>query len=358
MTLAPAISVVLPVYNGEKYIREAVDSILCQSFTDFECILINDGSKDSSPTILDEYALLDSRVRIVHQENRGLISSLNRGLSEARGELVARMDADDISTPDRFQKQVEYMKQHPDVGLLGGAITLIDEVGGVIRASDYPRRGAEMDSFIKRGSPVAHPAVMMRRDLALGLGGYRAAYQACEDYDLWLRLYEKADIDNLPDNILYYRQHDDKISFKHAHQQAIGTIVARLAFESRQAGKLDPTDGLSTLDANVIELFELEKDDKARIKLEMLEIKTNALSLIDGSAALDQILAELSKISLGRGNAIRARIYLKAAREYGRGRRWERSARCLFYAFIEAPRTCLSLIFNKGKRALVKMVRR
>ncbi len=357
MISVPMVSVVLPVYNGEEYLNEAINSILCQDFEDYECILINDGSTDSSSRIIDEYVEKDRRFRAIHQQNSGLIYSLNLGLKESQAKLVARMDADDICAPDRFQKQVDYMIKNPDVGLLGGGITLIDQDGQIIRDSYYPENGIALDQFISRGSPVAHPAVMMRKEIVLELGGYRAAYDACEDYDLWLRLHEVSKIDNLQDIVLFYRQHENKVSFKKAHKQAIGTVIARLAAKARKEGLMDPTDGLNSIDENIVGLFQLSPDESARVKLEILEVSANSLSLVRGSDALDQAVRDLSALSR-KHNDIRARILLRAARGYMRDKKILKSAVCFLQSFKENPKEIFNILLMQGKVFAHRLLRR
>ncbi len=127
--MPPVISVILPVYNGEAYLALAVDSILVQTFRDFELIAVHGGSTDRSPEILRDFADRDMRVRVVRQDGKGLVGALNQGIALARGELLARMDADDIAHPDRFATQVAFLRGNPDIAVVGSAMTLIDEAG-------------------------------------------------------------------------------------------------------------------------------------------------------------------------------------------------------------------------------------
>src|SRR4051812_26679567 len=126
MAASPTVSVLMAVYNGEQYLREAVNSILSQTFKDFEFIIIDDGSTDRSPELLASYARADSRVKLISRPNKGLTKSLNEGLHAARGEFVARMDGDDISLPERFERQVSYLREHPEVVLVGSRVEFID----------------------------------------------------------------------------------------------------------------------------------------------------------------------------------------------------------------------------------------
>ena len=125
--MEPIISVVMPVYNGDKYLQEAIESILNQTEGDFEFIIINDGSTDDSPALIDKYRELDSRIKVITQENKGLISSLNTGIDEAKGKYIARMDADDVSLPERFRTQLEYMEKNSKIGACGSWAKVFDE---------------------------------------------------------------------------------------------------------------------------------------------------------------------------------------------------------------------------------------
>ena len=254
----PAVSVVLPVYNAKRDLREAVDSILAQTFTDFELILINDGSTDGSGDICREYSKRDPRIVLIDRPNGGLVSALNEGLAKARAPLIARMDADDIATPERFACQYAHMVEHPGLAVLGSAIRLINETGQITGRRPYPLTPAEVKDALTSGwnCPVAHPAVMMQRDTVLGAGGYRTAFTQAQDYDLWLRLVEQGyDIANLPQPLLNYRRHGGSITIAYRGKQVLATALARLSHRVRQAGHPDPLAGVDVLHAGLLETF-------------------------------------------------------------------------------------------------------
>lgn len=201
------VSVVLPVYNGEQYLEEAILSILNQTFNDFELIIINDGSTDTSLSIIEKYLKIDDRIVVINQQNKGLARSLNIGLNAAKGEYIARMDADDVALPDRFVKQVDFFRSHPKTVLLGTAVELIDKDGAPI-VIDVPYIGS---SFLKKylltiGNPFKHPTVMFRRDLAISVGGYNELIgKYIEDYFLWTKLASYGEIEILNKVLLMYR---------------------------------------------------------------------------------------------------------------------------------------------------------
>jgi len=240
----PLVTVLMSVFNGETYLKKAIDSILKQSYSDFEFLIINDGSSDKTAEILEHEAKRDSRIKVIDQDNQGLVASLNYGLKKACGQLIARIDADDIAYPHRLEKQVAYMAEHPDLLALGSAITLIDDQGRTLKQIDYPTGTQEVRSAMMLGSKLAHPAVIMRREQVLQIGAYREACRHAEDYDLWLRLLELGEIDNLKEPLLYYRQHDEKISLKESFAQRLATECARFASNMRRSGKADPLDGI------------------------------------------------------------------------------------------------------------------
>ncbi len=182
--MTPRVSVVMPVRDGERFLREALDSTLAQTLDDLELIVVDDGSTDATPAILAEAAQRDSRVRVQRQEPGGLTVALNAGCALARAPLIARMDADDVMLPDRLERQVAYLDAHPDVALLGGGIVLVDETG---REIDREPGRPQLDFLVR--NELTHATVMMRADAFRALGGYRL--DQSEDYDLWLRFDER-----------------------------------------------------------------------------------------------------------------------------------------------------------------------
>jgi len=246
----PAISVAMSVFNGERFLAPAIESILGQTFDDFEFLILDDGSSDGTPTIVRDYAARDPRIRPILRENRGLVASLNQLLVEARAPLVARMDADDISRPDRFARQIAFFAGHPDYGVVGSRSEDIDEFDApyVVTGPEHPETHEGFLAAIENGWPLlCHPAVMYRRDLVLSVGGYHAAFRHCEDLDLWLRLASVTRLCSLPERLIRYRHYAGQVSSRHATEQLVGAAVARLAYDARQAGRPDPTADLAAL---------------------------------------------------------------------------------------------------------------
>lgn len=182
------ISVVMAVYNAEKYLSEAVDSILAQTYSDFELILINDKSTDTSGDILADYVQKDPRIIILENEqNIGLTKSLNKGLAIAKGEYIARMDADDISVPERFEKQVDFLDAHPDYSFVSCIAQYIDENGNPEQMRLFPETNEEIYAMMPKVDAVMHPGVMFRRADIAKIGNYCEDFRVVQDYDLWFR---------------------------------------------------------------------------------------------------------------------------------------------------------------------------
>lgn len=200
------VSVVMPVYNGALYLREAIDSILSQTHTNLELIIINDGSTDDSEEIIRSYD--DSRIRyILNEKNCGICVTLNKGLDAAQGKYIARMDCDDISVSERLQKQVEYMEQNPDIGISGSDIIVFGEgIGERIFTFEHDKNCCKAGLLF--ATCFAHPAVMIRRSIMDDYNlRYDEEYRGLEDFELWYRISKHADLINLPYPLLRYRKH-------------------------------------------------------------------------------------------------------------------------------------------------------
>ncbi len=259
----------MPVYNAGAYLPQALESVLAQTFTDFELIIINDGSTDGGWEVIEAYAREDSRIRAFTQTNRGLVPTLNRGLTKARGEYLARMDGDDICFAHRFKVQVEALDARPELGVLGGALVIIDEAGQVRDKQTYPH-GRGLKERLLFGSLLCHPAVMGRVELFRAAGGYRDYYRHCEDYDLWLRLSRITELDNLKDTLLFYRMHAASVTNRHAAAQLMGTLIAQgVHLIALRTGR-DITDSLAPVGAQTLEGLPLAEGERKGLYLRLL----------------------------------------------------------------------------------------
>jgi Glycosyl transferase family 2 len=212
---------VMPVYNADRFLRAAIESVLAQTFSVFEFLIYDDGSTDASVAIVREYALRDSRIRFFPMTHAGYVTWLNAGLQEATGEFVARMDADDVCLPIRFEMQHAFLRKHADVVVLGSDYLKIDEEGEALEVERHETQHEQMLAQLLAGGlgVIAHPTCMMRRVAALRVGGYAKRYETTEDLDMWLRLAEIGRLANLPEILLQYRHHGGNVGYSLAHRQ-------------------------------------------------------------------------------------------------------------------------------------------
>lgn len=215
MAQAPLVTVLMPVYNGEEYLCEAIESILNQTFRNFEFVIINDGSIDGTVAILTDYQRRDERIQVWHQENQGLIAVLNKGLDLAQGRYIARMDADDISHPERLAIQVAYLDSNPEIGLVSTNFYLIDSVGeitgGPVLKSSLSNARVEWELYW--GNPIVHPSVMFHAVIVRSCGGYPEGFQYyAEDYALWLHMLDETKVTVLEQPLLYLRKHERNVT--------------------------------------------------------------------------------------------------------------------------------------------------
>jgi glycosyltransferase involved in cell wall biosynthesis len=207
----PKISVILPVYNGEKYLKEAIESVLGQTYADFECLVIDDGSTDVSADIIKCYS--DPRLIYIHKDHSGLIDTLNLGLNESKGELIARFDSDDLCEPDRFEEQIKYFEENPECMLAGSYAIEIDKDSIVTGMLDYvPTDARSIRKYSILHNPFIHPSVMMRKSIFNSTDGYRNSFLHSEDYELWTRVIYKNICANIPKRLIRYRMHGNQVT--------------------------------------------------------------------------------------------------------------------------------------------------
>jgi len=238
MLVTPKISVVMAVYNGEKFLSAAIDSILNQTFNDFEFIIVDDGSKDESAGILAKYAQRDSRIKIISQPNQGLTRSLITALSLAQGDYIARMDADDESCPDRLEKLFSFMESNSTVAAVGSNAIMIDEVGRELKKVILPA----VDTIKKRltvRNLFIHGSLLMRRSACVAVGGYDITFRLAQDYDLLLRLLAHGyELSIVPDFLYRLRSTSGSLSVKRVFKQAYFTTLAQHYYFTHYPGKI------------------------------------------------------------------------------------------------------------------------
>ena len=207
---APAVSVLMSVHDGAPWVADAVASVLAQTAGDLELIVVDDGSTDATPDLLA--AVRDPRLRVMRQARTGLTRALNRALGAARGELVARLDADDVALPERLARQRAFLQQRPDVGLLGSAAREIDADGALVRVVQPPAEDSALRRALIRANPFVHSSIVVRRALLERAGGYDETLAVAQDYDLWMRLARVTRLANLPDVLVVRRLGPGRVS--------------------------------------------------------------------------------------------------------------------------------------------------
>jgi len=228
----PQLSVIMSVYNGERYLKEAIDSILLQTYKAFELIIINDGSTDTTEKIIQSYK--DKRIRLINQENRGLVASLNTGIKHSAGKYIARHDADDVSLPTRIEKQIKFLEFNTKVVAVGSSMKVMDESSKVLHAHFVLLSDPELRQELFIRSPFAHGSVMFRKEAAIKAGLYKQSFWPAEDYEFWLRLSCYGLLANLNEPLYIYRESTESISgLNHSKQQEQVSRIQEVAWEQK-----------------------------------------------------------------------------------------------------------------------------
>jgi glycosyltransferase involved in cell wall biosynthesis len=346
------ISVVMSVFNGQAFLAEAVESILGQTFHDFEFVIIDDGSIDRTAEMLANYTRQDERIHVHRHENKGRATSLNIGIGLARAKYIARMDADDIALRIRLEEQVRFREEHPDVGLLGGAFELISDDGSrLMNTVSFPTEDSDIKSALLVDNPICHPTVVMRKAVFEAAGGYRKALLDADDYDLWLRISERSQLANLKTCVLQYRIHPDQISIKGMRHQKECVLAARAAAALRSQGLPDP---LSQIEEVSPELLERLGVRKTMIEEHVLGGYRHWINILEKSyphaalKAIDQVLDRHDSSRLERSEV--ADMYVKAAAVHYLQGRLLRTMWCVTRAIVNRPRITGLLLKNAFSR--------
>lgn len=295
--MVPLVSVLMAVYNGEPFLGEAIESILKQTFSDFEFIIINDASIDRSVDIIQKYR--DNRIRLINNENNiGLTESLNKGLTFAKGKYVARMDADDISLPQRLERQVKFMEEHPKVGICG---TWFQLIGPQERTIQHPVSHQDIITFMFKNNGIGHPTAFFRRKLFIEQYlFYDESYLAAQDYELWIRASQITELANIPEVLVKYRIHNEQLSIAKLQQQRNFAFQARCTLiYSLVEG---PTDKALNLYKDLFVSSIKFKPDEIRLVVQLIDtvIYTNAVKKLYNQTMLHHILFEQYQMLLSR----------------------------------------------------------
>lgn len=262
----PLVSVVMVVCNVERFLAEAIESILAQTFGDFEFIILDFGSSDRSESITLSYAAKDSRIKVHKVGNCGLAEARNSGCSLAKGRYIAIMDADDVALPMRLQLEVEFAERHPEVGLVGGATEWIDAEGRMIDVHVHPTDINEIKtedhaikSELQTRCSFCQSTVLMRNEVFVQVGGYRAAFFVTHDYDLWMRIADRFPVANLRHVVLKYRIHPYQISIRKQRSQTLFKLAAQASAKARRRGEPDPLDGVKDIKTETLVALGIEE---------------------------------------------------------------------------------------------------
>lgn len=279
------VTVLMPVYNGEKYLKEAIDSVLNQTYKEFEFLIINDGSSDKSLEIINSYR--DKRIRLINNEkNLRLISTLNKGLALANGKYIARMDCDDICFPERLQLQVDFMEANPEIGILGSWYIRTDNSKVVKK----PLSHEDIKVNLLKGASILHPTAVFRKNLFDKHSlRFDQGYIHAEDYELWVRASEHFKLANLPIPLIHYRKHPNQVSQSYAKEQKETTIKI-MAYQLEQMG-IQPVSDASMLNFQLFTKTRLNnKQVNQLLSYVDLLISTNEKALYFDQEALKKLL--------------------------------------------------------------------
>lgn len=336
----PLTSVVMPVFNGEPFLREAVESILNQTFPDFELIIINDGSTDATAAMLDSYARSDPRVRVYHEEHKGQVDSYNRGCSLARGKYIALMDQDDVSMPDRLERQIGFLENHEKVGLLGGAFEGIDDQGRWVYLEQPPLEDEPIRAAFRSFSfPICHPTVVIRKRAFDVTGGYRAPFLPAEDYDLFYRIMERWRVANLHEVVLRKRIHSNQSSVRNLRQEILSLLAAHALSLARQRDSVEPPCQVPVISEEFLEELGVSRTSQQRALVSAYSFYIGYMSRASQDDAALRLVDELIDLSRSGavGRATLSNAMLSAARIHYRRGRPLRALACLGRALLTRP---------------------
>lgn len=316
----PLVSVAMVVCNVERFLAEAIESILHQTFRDFEFIIVDFGSSDASPSIIRSYQEKDSRIQFHIIPPCNLSEARNDCCFRARGKYLALLDADDVALPDRLARQVEFLDSHPEIAILGGAVELIDETGRQFGASGEHQSDDELRRTLRNHSPFVVSSVTMRTEYFRASGGYRRPFaHTGEDYDLWLRMMERCRAATLAGVVARYRIHAGQMWGRNLKEQGIGQCVARASAAIRSRGEPDPLDSADSITPALLAKVGLAREQvdahtlgaycTCVVSAQRANVGAPALRLVG------EMLEALSQSGFVRG-PVAAETWLTAARAY------------------------------------------
>jgi glycosyltransferase involved in cell wall biosynthesis len=296
----PLVSVAMVTRNVERYLQEAIESILNQTFSDFEFIIVDFGSTDRSKEIIRGYAARDERVRYHEVPECSVASARNAACDFASGQYVAIQDADDISLPHRLMLAVKLLQKSPDIGLVGGEVQRIDENGSPLKTvNDLPTDDREIRRAMATWNPFWQPTVLFRRDAFIKVGGYRELYPT-EDYDLWLRISERYMCANLHEIVLNYRIHSNQASVRRRKEQILRSLAARASAGLRRENKSDPLNSGRNLTPELLVEMGVSVEQQQAAIIEGYAFWVKQLFALEEYATVGPVASELMREFKGR----------------------------------------------------------
>lgn len=262
----PLVSVIMPVWNGEIYLAEAIRSILSQTYRRLELIIVDDGSEDETGRIAAYYARVDTRVHLLCLTHQGVIQARNAGCSSASGKYIAFLDCDDIALSQRLEQQVGFLESHPEIALVGSATECIVSSGkGTNMVFHPPSDNMTIQRILRVHNCLCQSSVMVRAHTFSDVGGYRHAFKHAEDYDLWMRFADNYELANLTNVLVLYRLHSRQDSLRHLEQQALTALAVRVSSEQRRRTGLDPLKSADVVDRSTLRGLGIRDDDIDRV---------------------------------------------------------------------------------------------
>jgi hypothetical protein len=322
----PVVSVIMPVRDGARFLDEAVRSVTSQTLEDLELVVVDDGSIDDTPGLLSAWQDRDPRVRVMRRPTAGgYTTALTQGISQAKGDLLARLDADDRAWRDRLRLQAETFRARPGLGLLGTGVRYIDERGRTLKVESQESGPAVARMLGAGQNPFFHPSVMMSRSAYEAAGGYRSQMEPSEDFDLWLRIGEKFEVDILGDPLIDYRLHPGQVTVVQLKRAATTAAAARWAAAVRASGLPDPVEELEDVTEAALLDIGMNADELRRQRAEVYQWATELYSETGfpeiAAACWDAARAEArgsSRAEKGAWFLMRARM----RREHGQWAPW------------------------------------
>ena len=336
----PTISVTMAVCNVERFLAASIESVLQQTFTDFEFVIVDFGSTDRSKAIVAAYMAKDDRIKFHEVLGIGLVGARNAACSYARGRYIAVMDADDVCLPERLLLEFEFMEKNQSVGLVGGAAEWIDAGGKSLGIHEGPNKDCDIRLALIDHCPFCHPTVLIRKDALDLVGGYRSAFSVSHDYDMELRLAEHFQLANLKQVVLRYRVHGSQISLRRQREQTLCKLAAQASVLFRKGGWQDPFDAVSHITPMLLARFGVsEAEQEQHFVNEYRMWIRNMCMAGEQSVALFALIEMLKSSDWKYAKKWQiADLWLLAGKLYWKRGHFWRSCLAAYHAFTVSPR--------------------